>query len=88
MNLKFSSASLTDQKLAYADGSPTLRTEAVVLENDFWVSWLLGLLFTLPEIAPYLIFKGGTSLSKVSEPPPFSELISILAHAEATLNAV
>jgi predicted nucleotidyltransferase component of viral defense system len=29
------------------------------------VSWLLGFLFTLPEIAPHLIFKGGTSLSKV-----------------------
>jgi len=29
------------------------------------VSWLLGVLFTLPEIAPHLVFKGGTSLSKV-----------------------
>jgi hypothetical protein len=37
----------------------------VVLEKDFWVSWLLGQLFSLPEIAPHLIFKGGTSLSKV-----------------------
>jgi hypothetical protein len=37
----------------------------VVLEKDFWVSWLLGVLFTLPEVAPHLVFKGGTSLSKV-----------------------
>ena len=37
----------------------------VILEKDFWVSWLLGVLFTLPEIAPHLVFKGGTSLSKV-----------------------
>ena len=26
---------------------------------------LLGVLFTLPEVAPHLVFKGGTSLSKV-----------------------
>lgn len=39
--------------------------QAVILEKDFWVSWLLGLLFTLPEVAPHLLFKGGTSLSKV-----------------------
>ena len=37
----------------------------VILEKDFWVSWLLGVLFTLPEVAPHLLFKGGTSLSKV-----------------------
>src|ERR1035437_9808820 len=39
--------------------------QAVILEKDFWVSWLLGVLFTLPEVAPHLVFKGGTSLSKV-----------------------
>jgi hypothetical protein len=65
MNKKFLSASLSDQNLAYANASLTLRTEAVILEKDFWVSCLLGVLFTLPEIAPHLIFKGGTSLSKV-----------------------
>lgn len=37
----------------------------VILEKDFWVSWLLGLLFAQPELAPHLVFKGGTSLSKV-----------------------
>lgn len=37
----------------------------VILEKDFWVSWLLGVLFNLPEVAPHLVFKGGTSLSKV-----------------------
>lgn len=65
MNHKFLSISLSDQKLAYANSALKLRTEAVILEKDFWVSWLLGVLFTLPEIAPHLIFKGGTSLSKV-----------------------
>ena len=41
------------------------KLAAVILEKDFWVSWLLGLLFAQPELAPFLVFKGGTSLSKV-----------------------
>lgn len=39
--------------------------QAAILEKDFWVSWLLGVLFSLPEVAPHLVFKGGTSLFKV-----------------------
>jgi hypothetical protein len=37
----------------------------VALEKDFWVCWTLGELFTLPGISEHIIFKGGTSLSKV-----------------------
>lgn len=40
------------------------RMPATVLEKDFWVCWTLQQLFKIQEIAPYLIFKGGTSLSK------------------------
>ncbi len=36
-----------------------------IIEKDFWVCWTLGKLFALPEISPHLIFKGGTSLSKI-----------------------
>ena len=65
MNHSFLLLSPDDQKQAYQDATLTLKTEAVILEKDFWVSWLLGQLFSLPEIAPHLVFKGGTSLSKV-----------------------
>jgi hypothetical protein len=34
------------------------------MEKDFWVCWLLGILFE-SEFAADLVFKGGTSLSKV-----------------------
>lgn len=36
----------------------------VILEKDFWVCWLLGVLFG-SRFASALVFKGGTSLSKV-----------------------
>jgi Nucleotidyl transferase AbiEii toxin, Type IV TA system len=38
---------------------------AAVIEKDFWVCWTLKLLFALNPSPARLIFKGGTSLSKV-----------------------
>lgn len=42
-----------------------MAVSSVMVEKDFWVSRLLGLLFTDPALAPHLVFKGGTSLPKV-----------------------
>lgn len=39
--------------------------DAIIIEKDFWVCWTLKELFRLPDIGEHLIFKGGTSLSKV-----------------------
>ena len=36
-----------------------------VVEKDFWVCWTLKQLFAHPQLSKQLIFKGGTSLSKV-----------------------
>lgn len=36
-----------------------------VVEKDFWVCWTLKQLFEHPKLSTQLIFKGGTSLSKV-----------------------
>lgn len=65
MNNAFEHLSVEDRQLALSDAALRLHMDAVILEKDFWVSWLLGLLFAQPELAPHLVFKGGTSLSKV-----------------------
>jgi hypothetical protein len=65
MSHQFLALSWADRKLALNDAALALRLNAIILEKDFWVSWLLGLLFAQPELAPFLVFKGGTSLSKV-----------------------
>lgn len=39
--------------------------EEHIIEKDFWVCWTLKRLFTMPSLTDQLIFKGGTSLSKV-----------------------
>jgi len=36
-----------------------------VVEKDFWVCWTLDRLFSRPDISRTILFKGGTSLSKV-----------------------
>ena len=41
------------------------KLSPVIIEKDFWVCWTLERLFTLPEVGANLLFKGGTSLSKV-----------------------
>lgn len=40
-------------------------TTPAVVEKDFWVTWVLCRLFRQTDLARLLIFKGGTSLSKV-----------------------
>src|SRR6516162_2502277 len=55
----------TDERRLYIDQAATRRNVSpVVLEKDFWVCWLLGMLFE-SRFAGSLVFKGGTSLSKV-----------------------
>jgi hypothetical protein len=39
--------------------------QAAIIEKDFWVCWTLRQLFSLPALEGRLIFKGGTTLSKV-----------------------
>lgn len=60
----FATLSTEDRTLAIADAAVRTGVSTVILEKDFWVTWLLGLLFALPEVAAHLVFKGGTSLSK------------------------
>ncbi|MCU7861574.1 MAG: nucleotidyl transferase AbiEii/AbiGii toxin family protein [Candidatus Thiodiazotropha sp. (ex Lucinoma kastoroae)] len=40
-------------------------TTPAVVEKDFWVTWVLNRLFQEPDLAQLLMFKRGTSLSKV-----------------------
>ena len=51
--------------LAFAQTAARMAASSVMVEKGFWVCWLLGLLFADAELAPHLVFKGGTSLSKV-----------------------
>jgi hypothetical protein len=46
----------------------TARSEniknAIIIEKDFWVCWVLNQIFSNSILSPHVTFKGGTSLSK------------------------
>jgi hypothetical protein len=54
-----------DRRAGFIQTAAARRMTPVVVEKDFWVCWTLKELFRLPDIGEHLIFKGGTSLSKV-----------------------
>src|SRR6266480_7387517 len=55
-----------EERRIFFEGTATPRNiQAQIVEKDFWVCWTLKELFGLPAIGEHLIFKGGTSLSKV-----------------------
>jgi hypothetical protein len=54
-----------EEKKAYFEAaSAALNIMPQLIEKDFWVCWVLKILFSLPDIGAHLTFKGGTSLSK------------------------
>ena len=63
--LQFLSLPPERRALAFGQAAANLAASSVMVEKDFWVCWLLGLLFADAELAPHVVFKGGTSLSKV-----------------------
>ena len=59
-----------------------------VVEKDFWVCWTLGKVFADPYLSRMLMFKGGTSLSKVFHLiERFSEDIDLILDWRVVLGA-
>lgn len=49
----------------FSEAAARKGTTPAVVEKDFWVTWVLDRLFQQTELSRLLMFKGGTSLSKV-----------------------
>lgn len=54
-----------DRHDLFVETSSRKGMSPAIVEKDFWVCWTLGRLFASEELAPKIMFKGGTSLSKV-----------------------
>lgn len=54
-----------ERQALFSETAARMDTTPAVIEKDFWVTWVLGRLFQQPDLARLLMFKGGTSLSKV-----------------------
>ena len=70
---KYNSERVMNNFLLLKDGDKQVYFEVVahklgvmpqLIEKDFWVCWILKILFSLPTAGSHITFKGGTSLSK------------------------
>jgi len=62
---KVAHLSAQERSELFAETATKKGTTPAVVEKDFWVTWVLFRLFHEQDLARLLIFKGGTSLSKV-----------------------
>ena len=53
-----------DRKALFHNTAAKMGMTDAIIEKDFWVCWMLQRLFQSP-LKDSIIFKGGTSLSKV-----------------------
>jgi len=66
----------------FSETAKRLKLNPTIVEKDFWVCWTLKHVFSLP-IASHLLFKGGTSLSKVFNAiRRFSEDVDLSIHRD------
>lgn len=62
---RFLDLAAEEQRVAFEQTASATGLVASSVEKDFWVCWALRELFSLPFLKDALVFKGGTSLSKV-----------------------
>jgi hypothetical protein len=62
---RFAELPATERAAFVREASARLDVSAVIVEKDFWVCWMLQQIFQSSAAGAHLVFKGGTSLSKV-----------------------
>jgi hypothetical protein len=55
----------SQRKEAFSETAARMGVSDAIVEKDFWVCWLLKQIFSIESLSDRLLFKGGTSLSKV-----------------------
>jgi len=54
-----------DRRDIFSETAAKMKMTPVIAEKDFWVVWVLEKIFSDPDLNKNLMFKGGTSLSKI-----------------------
>jgi hypothetical protein len=62
---RIAAGSATDRRDLFSESASRLGMNPAIVEKDFWVCWILKHLFAEPALKEQMVFKGGTSLSKV-----------------------
>jgi len=73
-----------ERETLIGEASGRLNILPVIIEKDYWVCWTLGRIFSMPAYSDQVVFKGGTSLSKVFKAiQRFSEDIDLSVSPES-----
>ena len=75
---KIAQMSTKDRAGIFSETADRKNVADAIVEKDFWVCWVLKQLFSIETLSNRLLFKGGTSLSKVFVPLTDFPKISIL----------
>ncbi len=62
---KIAAGPASDRRDLFQESASQLGMNPAIVEKDFWVCWILKFLFAEPTLKNHMVFKGGTSLSKV-----------------------
>ena len=62
---KVSALSPDERRDLFSQTANQKNMTSAIVEKDFWVCWVLMKLFASPELSSKILFKGGTSLSKI-----------------------
>jgi hypothetical protein len=62
---RIAAGSASDRRDLFSESASRLGMNPAIVEKDFWVCWILKHLFEEPVLKEQMVFKGGTSLSKV-----------------------
>ncbi len=83
---KIALASNLERKKIFLEVARKTNFQDVIIEKDFWVSYVLSKIFADDDLKHILCFKGGTSLSKAfGVIERFSEDIDLILHMDAVL---
>lgn len=69
MKLAFFSLPEREQRIYFQEAAARRNVAAIILEKDFWVCWLLAVLFGSP-VRDSLGFEGRPSVSRVCQATP------------------
>ena len=62
---KIANLSDNDRSDLFRETASKMHTTNAIVEKDFWVVWVLDKIFSDEKLSKILMFKGGTSLSKI-----------------------
>jgi len=62
---KVAALKLEERRQLFQETAARRGMSPAVVEKDFWVCWILKQIYSNPQLQSHIVFKGGTSLSKV-----------------------